>query len=58
LDKTIPLPNIILEAGDYYVICGNSLNVKNCDLDVSPDSNVIQNGSPDAIALFLGGQPG
>jgi predicted extracellular nuclease len=27
--------------------------VANCDLDVSPDSNLIQNGAPDAIALWL-----
>lgn len=26
-----------------------------CDLDVAPDSNLIQNGDPDAVAISLGG---
>ena len=35
----------------YFVLCGNATNVANCDLDVIPDTNLIQNG-PDAIALY------
>ncbi len=50
--QTINLPNVNLAAGDYFVVCGNAANVLNCDLDVSPDSNLIQNGAPDAIGLF------
>ncbi len=50
---SIALPSINLAAGDYYVICGNSDNVINCDLEGSKSSNLIQNGSPDAIALLL-----
>ena len=53
--KTIPLPNTNLLPGGYYVICGNPVNVPNCDLDVSPDSDLLQNGSPDAIALAFNG---
>ncbi len=49
--KTIPLPSVNLAAGDYFVICGNAANVGNCDLDVSPNTNLIQNGAPDAIGL-------
>jgi hypothetical protein len=37
----------------YFVICGDGNNVVNCDLDVSPSINLIQNGA-DAIALYQG----
>jgi predicted extracellular nuclease len=37
----------------YFVLCGNAANVANCDLDVSPDTNLIQNGE-DAVALLVG----
>lgn len=37
----------------YFVLCGNAANTANCDLDVSPDTNLIQNGA-DAVALFTG----
>jgi len=53
--RTIPLPGIVLGAGDYFVVCGSAFSVANCDLDVSPDSNLIQNGPPDAVALVLAG---
>ena len=43
-----------ISSGGYYVICTNSANTPNCDLDVSPNSNVIQDGAPDAIALLNG----
>jgi predicted extracellular nuclease len=35
----------------YFVLCGDAGNVANCDLDVSPDTNLIQNGA-DAVALM------
>ncbi|MFA6353619.1 MAG: lamin tail domain-containing protein, partial [Candidatus Paceibacterota bacterium] len=57
--KTIDLPNISLVSSDYYVICGNSTNVPNCDLSITPSTDLIQNakpgggdGEPDAIALY------
>lgn len=37
----------------YFVLCGNAANVANCDLDVTPDGNLIQNGA-DAVALVYG----
>ena len=40
-------------ADGYFVLCGNAANVANCDLDVSPDTNLIQNGE-DAVALLVG----
>ena len=57
LYQTITLPNVSLGAGQYYVICANAATVPNCNLDVSPDTNLIQNGAPDAMALLFNGQP-
>ena len=48
---TVDLPNIDLAPGDYFVVCANAGTVPNCDLDISPDTNLIQNGSPDAVGL-------
>ena len=42
-----------LLAGDYYVVCANHATVADGDLDLSPDTNLIQNGPPDAVALLL-----
>ncbi|MCC6614100.1 MAG: lamin tail domain-containing protein [Anaerolineae bacterium] len=52
---TIDLPAVSLAAGDYYVICANATTVNNCDLDDGPDTNFIQNGAPDAVAITLAG---
>ncbi|MDH4117763.1 MAG: ExeM/NucH family extracellular endonuclease, partial [Acidimicrobiia bacterium] len=52
---TIDLPAVSLAAGDYYVVCANAATVANCDLDDGPDTNFIQNGAPDAVALRHGG---
>ncbi len=41
------------DADGYFVLCGDAANVANCDLDVSPDTNLIQNGA-DAVALIVG----
>jgi len=48
---TIALPAVDLAADDYFVICANAATVPNCDLDDDPDTNFIQNGSPDAVGL-------
>ncbi len=53
--NTISLPTMTLAVGDYFVICGNPANTPECDLDVSPDSNLIQNGAPDAVTLLRSG---
>ena len=53
--ETISLPAATLAPGAYFVVCGDAQAVANCDLDVSPDANLIQNGSPDAIGLVLDG---
>ena len=52
--RLFDLPNVSLAPGDYYVLCANSVTVANCDLDVTPDTDLIQNGAPDAVALLLG----
>jgi hypothetical protein len=49
---TIALPAQFLNPGDYFVICGNTGKVPNCDLALNQATNIIQNGSPDAIALY------
>ena len=36
----------------YFVLCGDAANTPNCDMDVSPNTNLIQNGA-DAVALFV-----
>jgi hypothetical protein len=51
----IDLPAFSLAAGDFYVVCANAATVANCDLDDDPDTNFIQNGAPDAVALRLSG---
>ena len=48
---TIDLPNVNLAVGDYYVICSNPTTTANCDLDDGPDTDFIQNGSPDGVGL-------
>jgi hypothetical protein len=49
--ETIILEDFALQGGDYYVICGDSNNVPNCDLDLTKES-FFQNGAPDAISLY------
>ncbi len=50
--QQINLPNVSVAPSDYYVVCGDSTTVANCDLVVAPPTNLIQNGDPDAIALI------
>ena len=52
--RTVELPDVALAAGDHYVVCANPANTPNCDLDVTPDSDLIQDGAPDALGLRLG----
>ncbi len=53
--QIITLPSVILAAGDYFVVCANASTVANCDLEVAPDSNLVQNGAPDAVGLRFDG---
>jgi len=49
--KTVALPAVVLAGGDYFVICANTGTVSNCDLDETPDTDLIQNGTPDAVRI-------
>ena len=42
-----------LQPGDYFVICGNSLNTPECDAVADIAVNLVQNGPADAILLQL-----
>ena len=53
--QNIDLPAQLLQPGDYYVVCTNEFTVANCDWDVSPDINLVQNGAPDAVAIVIPG---
>ncbi|MFY9470136.1 MAG: hypothetical protein WAP37_08490, partial [Solirubrobacterales bacterium] len=55
LYQTIDLPGQSLAPGGYFVICASAATVPGCALDVSPDTNLIQNGAPDAVAIRDGG---
>ena len=57
--QTIPLNSVMLTPGDYYVVCANTATTANCDQDITPDTNLLQNGNaggtdPDAVALRFG----
>jgi hypothetical protein len=52
----IVLSPATLPPGGYFVVCGNAANVANCNLDTTPDTNLVQNGAPDAIGLRLNGE--
>ncbi len=52
--QTIDLPNVNVTVNDYYVICANNANTPNCDLDITPDTDLLQDGAPSGIRLKLG----
>ena len=58
LYQVYDLPNVNLAAGDYFVVCGNAANTANCDMDVTPDTDLIQNGAPDGLRLDARPRPG
>ncbi len=53
--KSFVLNSVTLAPGDFYVICANAGTVANCDQDVTPETDLIQNGAPDAIGLRYNG---
>lgn len=50
----IDLTGYSIAPGAFFVICANAANTPYCNLDISPDTNLVQNGAPDAMALFNG----
>jgi predicted extracellular nuclease len=51
--RAYDLDGLSTNADGYFVLCGDAANTTNCDLDVSPNTNLIQNGA-DAVALVTG----
>ena len=49
--EAFDLDGLATDADGYFVICGDSTNVVGCDLDVTPNTNLVQNGA-DAIGLY------
>ena len=52
--SSIDLSGMNIGSMGYFVICGDSFTVANCNLGASPATNLIQNGAPDGVALFNG----
>lgn len=48
---TIPLPSTTLAPGAYFVVCADASATFNCGLE---GFSSVQNGGPDAVALFEG----
>lgn len=53
--RTIDLSGYSIEAGGYFVVCGNAALVANCNYSFTNTSSWFQNGAPDAIALLENG---
>lgn len=48
---TVSLPATVLAPDELFVVCADAAEVANCDLDVTPDTDWIQDSGPAAIAL-------
>lgn len=53
--ESFALPPTTLPAGGYFTITGNAAAFPQADLVVSPSTNLVQNGAPDGVALFVDG---
>lgn len=53
--RAFDLDGYSTDSRGYFVLCGDAANVFRCDFDVSPDTNLLQNG-PDAVALYEGNE--
>ncbi|HHJ35500.1 MAG TPA: lamin tail domain-containing protein [Gammaproteobacteria bacterium] len=50
--RSIDLTGFSIGGSDYFVVCGDASQVLNCDYSFTSTSGWLQNGAPDAIALF------
>ncbi len=50
--RSIDLSGFSIDSGAYFVVCGNSALVANCDYAFTSTSGWLQNGAPDAMALY------
>ncbi|NNF58183.1 MAG: CHRD domain-containing protein [Rhodothermaceae bacterium] len=51
--EAFDLDGFTIDADGYFVLCANAATTANCDLDVTPEENLVQNGA-DAVALYMG----
>lgn len=50
--RNIDLSGFNIDASGYFVTCGDSSLVANCDYSFTSSSGWFQNGGPDAVALY------
>jgi predicted extracellular nuclease len=50
--RTINLSGFNINAGGYFVMCGDATLVANCDYSFTTTNGWFQNGAPDAIGLY------
>jgi len=50
--RSIGLSGFSIDAGSYFVVCGDAEQVTNCDYSFTTSNSWFQNGSPDAVGLF------
>ena len=53
--RNIDLSGFSISASGYFVICGDASLVANCDYSFTTTSGWMQNGAPDAVALYDNG---
>jgi predicted outer membrane repeat protein len=56
--STISLPSVQLGAGEFFVVCsqvGIDIPSINCNLDTTPDFDLLGDGDPDAVGLRFSG---
>lgn len=52
--RSIDLSGFDIAADGYFVVCGDASLVANCDYSFTTSSSWMQNGAPDALALYDG----
>jgi hypothetical protein len=50
--RTIDLSGFSVDANSYFVICGDASLVANCNYSFTSINSWVQNGAPDAVALY------
>ena len=50
--RSIDLSGFDIGASSYFVVCGDASLVANCDYSFTITSGWVQNGAPDAVALY------
>jgi len=51
--RSFDLTGFVLSPNDYFVVCGNTATVANCNFDIGASTNRLQNDN-EGIALFNG----